>query len=428
MSTNRREWLLRAGTMLGAGCGALAGLKRLAAAERFSLSGSDEAFLDELERKAFLYFWEAASETTGQIKDRSRADGPDDREIASIAATGFGLTALCIGYERRYAGREEIQKRVLLTLEWLANHQPQEHGFFYHFFNMHTGAREWNCELSSIDTSIALCGVLTCREYFDDPAIRALATKIYERVDWNWMRNSHDTVCHGWKPESGFLDARWSHYCEHMMIYLLGLGSPTHPLPTNSWTAWSRPTMHYGGFEYISGKDPLFVHQFSHAWFDFRGRLDGEADWFENSCTATRAHRQFCIDQGERFPRYGADLWGITASDSETGYQAWGGPPAIGRLDGSIVPCAAAGSLPFLPRESLHTLTHMREAFGARIWKRYGFVDAFNPHSNWTNPDVIGIDVGISMIMAENFRTGSAWNHFMRNEHVKTGMRRAGLV
>jgi hypothetical protein len=422
---SRRAWLAGAGAATAArlpttGSGAPAG-------DGPGLDAAHDAFLNELERRCFRYFWEAADPSTGLVRDRWPTGGPDGRTIGSIAATGFGLTALCIGHQRKFGDPGAIASRARATLDWLAHHQPQEHGFFYHFFDVRSGERIWNCELSSIDTAILLCGVLTCRQHFDDPEVRRLAGLIFDRADWDWMRNGRDALCHGWKPESGFLRNYWDHYCELMMIYLLGLGSQSHPLPTTSWGAWSRPVTGYGGHRYVGGRDPLFVHQFSHAWFDFRGRPDRGTDWFQNSVAATRAHRQFCLDLQPRFPGFGADLWGVTASDSEAGYQAWGGPPEIGRLDGTVVPCAAAGSLPFLSAECLRTLTFMRTEFGERVWGRYGFTDAFNPHSGWTNPDVIGIDVGISLLMAENLRTGFVWETFMKDDVAKRGMERAGM-
>lgn len=393
----------------------------------FQLSGQDDAFLDELERASLRFFWEAADPRTGLVKDRSQADGPDQREVASIAATGFGLTALCVADWRGYERPSAVEERVRVTLRFLWEGLPHERGFFYHFVNCRTGARVWQCELSSIDTAILLCGVLTCRQHFRARDIRLLAQRIYQRVDWRWMLDGRPVLAMGWKPESGFLPSSWDHYCEHLMLYLLAIGSPTHPVPAESWHAWSRPVHEYAGLRFISSRDPLFIHQFSHAWFDFRRRRDRYADYFENSVIATQAHRLFCLNLRERFPHLSEDLWGITASDSAQGYVVWGGPPEHGPLDGTVVPCAAAGSLPFLPAECLRTLRHMRARYGGRVWKRYGFVDAFNPHTGWCNPDVIGINVGITMLMAENLRSGFVWRAFMKNREVRAAMAKAGF-
>lgn len=384
-------------------------------------------FLDELQRASFRYFWEAADPNTGLVKDRSKADGPDVREVASVAATGFGLSALCIAHEREFVPRQDIERRVLATLRFLWTGLPHEHGFFYHFINMRSGERVWKCELSTIDSAILFCGVLTAQQHFTNSEIRRLATQIYERVDWPWMLVESNLLCHGWKPETGFLKARWNEYCELMMLYLLAIGSPTHPIPPESWKAWNRPVFEYKGVKYINPKAPLFVHQYSHAWFDFRGKRDQFADYYENSVVATKAHRFFCMNLRERFSHFSEDLWGITASDSAKGYTAWGGPPEHGKIDGTVVPCAAGGSLPFLPNETLKVLRTMRERYGDKVWKRYGFVDAFNPETRWYNPDVIGIDVGITLLMAENLRTGFVWKTFMKNPEMRRAMELAGF-
>jgi hypothetical protein len=393
----------------------------------YRFSSAEDAFLEELERTSFRYFWEEANPYTGLVKDRSQAGGPDARPTASIAATGFGLTALCIADHRGWEDRKKIRERVRNTLRFAATRLSHVHGFFFHFLNMQSGDRDFQSEVSSIDTSIFLCGALACRAYFDDAEIRDLATKIYERVDWGWLLQGEKTLSMGWKPETGFLKARWDHYCELMMIYLLGLGSPTHPLPKECWDAWKRPQIEFHGLHYIGASDPLFVHQYSHAWFDFRGKADAYANYFENSVIATKAHKLWCLELAKQFPDYSEDLWGITASDSAHGYVAWGGPPPMGPIDGSIVPCAAGGSLPFLPAETLRVLRTIREKYAKGAWRKYSFVDVFNPLKNWYNPDVIGIDLGITLLMAENARTGFVWEQFMKNDAAKNGMARAGF-
>ncbi len=391
------------------------------------LSATDEQFLDEMERANFFFFWDQANPYNGLIKDNSQARVPGRGDIASIAATGFGLTAICIADYRGYIKSSEARKRVLATLKFLRKRLLHEHGFFYHFVEMRTGERAGRAEVSSIDTAILLCGVMTCRHHFEDREIRQLATEIYNRVDWPWLLTDGTTLCHGWKPEGGFLKARWDTYSELMMLYLLGLGSPTHPLPEETWEAWKRPVFDYEGIRYIGSNAPLFVHQYSHAWFDFRGKRDRHADYFQNSVLATEAHRQFCLSLREQFPKFSEDLWGITASDSPHGYVVWGGPPPMGPLDGTLVPSAPGGSLPFLPQQTLRVLRTIRQQFGKRAWKRYGFVDAFNPHTGWFSPMVIGINTGITLLMAENARSQFVWNTFMKNDEVKQGMDRAGF-
>jgi hypothetical protein len=390
-------------------------------------SKEDNAFLDDLERQGCLFFWEQASPVTGQILDRARNDlagARDPRRMASIAATGFGLTALCIADRRGYLPHEQVVERVRTTLQWHLNSLPHVHGFFYHFNDIETGVRFPGSELSSIDSSLLLCGILTARAYFDDARIKSLAQQIYERVEWPWMLNGGKTFSMGWQPDTGFLTARWEHYCELMMIYLLAIGSPTHPVEHNCWDSFTRPVIHYAGLNYISGNDPIFTHQYSQAWYDFRGKRDAYADYFANSVTATRAHKAFCLS----YPKwYSEDYWGISASDYAGGYTAWGGPPPQGPLDGTVVPCAAAGSLAFLPADCLAVLRAMRSKWGKEAWGRYGFVDAFHPAANWYDPDVLGIDQGISVLMAENLRSGLVWNTFMRNPESVSAMQRAGF-
>ncbi len=388
---------------------------------------ADDAFLDDLERRGCLYFWEQASPVNGQVLDRALnhlGGARDPRRMSSIAATGFGLTALCIADQRGYMPYAQIVDRVRTTLDWHLNKLPEVHGFFYHFNDIETGERWRDCELSSIDTAILLCGVLTAKMYFDDAKIRSLAQQIYERVNWPWMLNGGGAFAMGWRPETGFLRARWDRYCELMMIYLLAIGSPTHPVSPSLWSNFTRPVVHYAGYDYVSGPNPIFTHQFSQAWFDFRNRRDAYTDYFENSVIASRALKAFCLS----FPAwYSEDHWGISASDSAHGYTEWGGPPATGTLDGTVVPSAAAGSLPFLPADCLAVLRAMQSKWGSRIWGRYGFVDAFRPAAGWFDTDVIGIDLGISVVMAENLRTGFVWDVFLGNRECKEAMQLVGF-
>ena len=394
---------------------------------KYRFTRDEDQFLEDLERTSFQFFWNETNPVTGLVKDRSHADGTDQRNAASIAATGFGLTAHCIADQRGWEQRAEIRDRVRNTLRFVATRVENSHGFYAHFLNIQNGERVFQSEVSSVDTAIFLCGVLTCRAYFDDAEIYELATRIFERVDWNWMLQNRRTLSMGWTPEYGFLRTRWDIYSELMMIYLLGLGSASHALPVATWAAWSRPNFEFNGIRYIGAPAPLFAHQYSHAWFDFRGRRDHFADYFTNSVIATKVHKLWCLELGQQFPNYSEDLWGITASDSTRGYTAWGGPPEMGRIDGSVVPCATAGSLPFLPQETLRVLRFIRETYGQKAWRTYGFVDAFNPLINWYSADVLGIDVGITIVMAENARTGFVWEQFMKNAEVNRGLMRASF-
>jgi hypothetical protein len=399
---------------------------------KYKFTADEDALLEEMERTSFSLFWEAVDPNVGLVKDRNLATGPDQRNVASIAATGFGLTALCIADQRGWQDSGEIRSRVLNTLRFALTRAPSEHGFFYHFMNMQTGERAFQSEVSSIDTAIFLCGALTCRAYFDDPEIQDLATRLYYRADWNWLLHNGKMLSMGWMPEGGFLRSNWDSYSELLMMPLLGLGSPTHSLPVQVWDNFARPIFEFNGIRYIGAHAPLFVHQYSHAWFDFRGKRDHYADYFTNSVIATKVHKIWCLELSREFPDYTDDLWGVTASDSPRGYAIWGGPPTMGRLDGSVVPCATAGSLPFLPEESIRVQRTIREKYGQdpagpRAWQHYGCVDAFNPLTNWYSPDVLGIDAGISILMAENARTAFVWQQFMKNPEIQHGMDLAGF-
>ena len=391
-----------------------------------ALSPEDDKFLDDLERSSFLFFWEQANPQTGMIKDRCNVHIKDTGVVGSIASTGFGLTAICIAEKRGYISHQDARLRVIATLVFLWRKLPTHRGFFYHFANINTGERIWDSEVSSVDTAILLCGILTCRQHFQDHDISDLAHAIFDRVDWTWLSEDTSLLSQGWTPEMGFLPNKWDYYSELMMIYLLGMGSSSHPLAPETWQAWKRITFEYDGLRYIGSFAPLFVHQYSQAWFDFRGKRDKYADYFLNSATATEVHRRFCMDLGRNFPDYSDDLWGITASDSDKGYVIWGGPPAMGPIDGTVVPSAPGGSLPFLPAATLRVLKNIRNNY-PQAWSKYGFVDAFNPLKKWYDTDIVGIDTGITMLMAENTRTTFVWETFMKNPEAQRGMTSAGF-
>jgi hypothetical protein len=247
------------------------------------------------------------------------------------------------------------------------------------------------------------------------------------------MLNGHPTLLsHGFRPGSGFISYRWNSYSEATLLYLLAIGSNTHPIPARSWYAWNRPRVRYHDWEFISG-GPLFTHQFAHAWIDFRNMHDRAGmDFFRNSIIATYAHRDFCIGLGSEFPAFGPNLWGITASDSPGGYLAWGGPPIEGPINGTLVPCAAAGSLMMAPEICMPVLHEMLARYGDSVYSRYGFADAFNPHWQsaglWVDPDVVGIDIGISLLSIDNLQNGHTWRTFMKDPNIRLGLQRAGFV
>lgn len=396
-------------------------------------------FLEDLERRSFQYFWEQADPQTGLVPDRARTDAsPLDekhRDVGSIAATGFGLTALCIAAERGWISPAQARERTRNSLRFFANRAYQQHGWFYHWLDIKTGERRWNSEVSSIDTALLLGGVLTARQFFKtDREIFDLATRVYERVDFRWMLNGDPLLLsHGWKPESGFLKSQWDTYSEDTILYLLAIGSPSHSISFRSWYALWRDRYRYEGYAYFTTIGvPLFMHQYAHAWIDFRKRREtigsDHIDYFQNSINATLAHRAFCKNLAYDFKSFSDDLWGITASDSAKGYLAWGGPPRDPDIDGTLVPAAAGGSLMFTPELSLKSLQAMRDKYGQRIYGRYGFADAFNPGTGWVDTDVIGINQGIILLSAENARSGNVWRWFMRNEEIPRAMRLIGLL
>jgi hypothetical protein len=426
------------------GPAAARGAEHAASARRSAREAkSDNDLLDDISRRSFRYFWEQSDPTTGLVLDRVRVDGrPDDdpnhRSVSSIAATGFGLTSLAIAADHRWISQESARQRVLTTLRFFADRAPHEHGWFYHFVDASTGERRWKSEISSIDTALLLAGVLTVRQAFsDDPEIVNLATTIYNRVDFGWMLNGSGTVLsHGWTPEKGFLPYRWDAYSELMILYVLAIGSPTHPISPDAWYAWSLPIMDLGGQTYI-GKGPLFTHQYSLAWVDLRLRgapnpwtreLVPRVDFFANSVAATRAQQALAIDLANQYPGYSSKIWGITASDSAKGYVDWGGKQQDPRIDGTVVPSAAGGSLMFAPEICIAALRAMLVQYGKEVYGRYGFVDAFNPTTGWVSEYILGIDQGITLLSAENARTGNVWHWFMRNSDVERSLAFVGFA
>jgi hypothetical protein len=385
------------------------------------VSQEDRSYLEDLERRSFDYFWEQADHGTGLVLDRSRVDGDRAKgashDIASIAATGFGLTAICIGTERGWVSRHEAADRVRATLQFFAEKANEEHGWFYHWMDVTTGERRWDSETSSIDTALLLAGVLTAKEYFtDDPEITRLADVIYDRVDFHWMLNDDPLLLsHGWRKGKGFIENKWDTYSELGLLYVLAIGSPTHSISPESWYAWQRPFYQYGKYQFVSG-GPLFTHQYSQAWIDFRNRRDrGFVDFFMNSVNATRSNQQYCFNLD--LPNtFGNNIWGITASDGPKGYRIYGEIKAFDPVDGTVAPAAAGGSLMFTPDISIPALRAIRDRFGDRVFGRYGFVDGYNPTLNWFDTDVVGIDAGITMLSAENLLTGNVWHWFMANE------------
>ncbi len=404
---------------------------------------TDSAFIEMVQKAAYKFFWSEANGNNGLIRDRDQFGSG-----CSIASVGFGLSALCVAVDHGWLSRSAAADRVKTTLNtfWSGPQGADKEGmigykgFFYHFLDMYSARRLGESELSSIDTALLLAGILHAGEYFseDTPvenSIRELADSIYRRVDWNWMRNYQPNITLGWTPEKGFIDAWWRGYNEAMIMTIMGLGSPTHPIPASAWTAWTGGyswQTHYG-YSYVNFP-PLFGHQYSHCWIDFRNIQDKYMrnkglTYFENSRRATLAQREYCIANPGGFKGYSENIWGLTACDGPAPkyYTARGAPPAEND-DGTIAPTAAGGSIVFTPEQSIAALRYMYDTYKSKIWKsNYGFRDSFNLKYDWWATDVIGIDQGTILLMMENYSSGRIWQNFMKNEYIQNGLTKAGF-
>jgi len=429
--------------------------------QRYQPSAQQQAFLEELQRDTFRFFWEASPSMNGLTPDRSPGG-----DVSSVAAVGFALTSYLVGVERGYVTRAEAAARTRATLEtlWRAAQGPGadgvagHHGLFYHFLDGRQCVRAWGSELSTIDTALLMAGVLSSQAYFDrdeeqERAIRLLADGLYRRVDWAWASSPRHPplLSMGWSPEAGFLDVDWRGYNEGMLLYVLALGSPTHPVDPRAWEDWTSSYQ----WEAANGPPhvtfgPLFGHQYSHVWIDFRGIQDHvmqakKTDYFTNSVLATYANRAYCIANPGRWKGYGELAWGLTASDGpldERRAQDGGASPfhaywARGADaswdDGTIAPTAVGGSVPFAPEVAIPTLVSLRERFGDRLYGPYGFRDAFNlsypdaAGAGWFDDQYLAIDEGPILLMVENYRTGFVWELLKKSAYVTDGLRRAGF-
>jgi len=423
-----------------------------------------DTFTEDLKLRTFRFFWEQADSSTFQIPDRYPT-----RTFTSIAATGFGLASYLVGIENGYITRQEGSERVLGTLEWLWNAPQGENasgtsgyrGFFYHFLQYGSGTRYRQVELSTIDTGLLMAGILACQSYFNgnnptEQAIRKLADSLFLRVEWDWAMNGQNHMSMGWHPESGFIEARWTGYNEAMILLVMALGSPTHTVNDSVWAHWCE------GYEWkeFYGRDhvnfsPLFGHQYSHMFIDFRGIRDPYMhlkgiDYFENARRATLSNRDYCIDNPNNFKGYGENTWGLTACDgpahqilvteNRDTVQFWDyrarGASALGIIDdGTIAPTAAGGSIPYAPDLCLNALYHMKQQFGEQIYGEYGFRDAFNltfpvqegNSPGWFDVDYLGIDQGPILIQLENHHTGLIWDIMKKNRHIVNGLKKAGF-
>ncbi|MFT9418640.1 MAG: glucoamylase family protein [Acetobacter sp.] len=426
---------------------------------------TDRAFLADLEHRTFLWFWDSADPATGLVPDRY----PSDQTQSSVASIGFALTAYGIGADRGYINRQQAVDRTLTTLRYLwklpQNDSPDKaagfHGFFYHFLKRENGLRlNPDIELSSIDTALLMQGVLFTTSYYThdsdaEAEIRDLAAKLFNRVDWRWLLRPDNRLSMGWSPEHGFLPNYWEGYNEGMMLYVLGLGSTTHQLDPSSWQAWISTNKSRWGESYgqtFLNFAPLFGHQYTHAWIDFRGIKDDWSrsagiDYFENSRRAVYAQQGYAMQNPGKWQDYGPNIWGLTASDgpAETTKVENGQPRkfmaytarGVGRDytldDGTLAPTAAGGSVAFAPELAIPALRTMRDKYGDRIYSTYGFVDAFNPsyhdgkQAYWADDTYLGIDQGPILLMVENWRDGMVWNTMKDNPIICRGLLRAGF-
>jgi len=418
-----------------------------------------QTMLTDLQRESFGYFVHEVNEANGLVMDKTAANWP-----ASIAAVGMALTAYPVGVQRGLMTRAQALQRSLLTLRFLAACEQSEspvasgyRGFFYHFLDMNTGRRAWDCELSSIDTALLMAGVLAAAAYFrgqaaDEVELRALARTLYERVEWDWLLGERGTICHGWKPETGRLPWHWEGYDEALVLYLLALGSPTHPVPASSYQAWCSTYQWrtVEGLSYLHA-GPLFIHQMSHLWVDFRGLRDAfmrahDSDYFENSRIGAQVQQRYAMRNPRRHAMYGEFSWGISASDGPgaTRWRGQGESPFFdyvaravpdGPDDGTLAPWAVVASLPFAPEIVLPTIAHYRH-IQLHTANPYGFKASFNPsypstrkHAfGWVSPYHFGINEGPTVIMIENHRTGLLWKMMRSCEPLVTGLRRAGFT
>ena len=434
------------------------------------LTPRQAAFLDTLEQRTFNWFWEKSDARTGLTPDRWPT-----KSFSSVAAVGFALTAYPIGVERGYVSRSAAADRVLSTLRFMYNapQGPQStnvtgyKGFFYHFLDMQTGYRFEQVELSTIDTSLLLAGVLFCQSYFTtanptESAIRAYADSLYLRVDWQWARPKAPLVTMGWRPENGFIDYDWHGFNEGIILNILALGSPTHPIDKAAWDAYTSTYnwSDFYGYQHVNFA-PLFGHQYSHVWIDFRGIQDAYMkakgiDYFENSRRATYSQRAYAIANPGGWKDYGPDIWGLTAGDGPFDttivingrprqfhtYFARGAAAGEIRDDGTIGPTAAGGSVAFTPEVAIPALIKMREKYGDDLFSTYGFIDAFDPTLDfvtprygklvrgvgWFDTDYLGIDQGPIIAMIENYRSDLVWKTMRKNPYIISGLKKAGFT
>jgi hypothetical protein len=391
-----------------------------------------ESLLDELQHRAVKFFWNESHPKTGFTKDRAaNFKDSDSYDVASCAATGFALVAYPIGVERKWLDRDQAKERTLLTLRNLESLHAGHKGWYYHFINWESGKREWNSELSSIDTSILLGGMIAAERYWQDAEISGLTEKLLSRIDFKWMMTDggekpEETIFSmGWKPEDGFIKARWTGYSEEKMLFLQAYGLDPN-LDNTGFDKTNRQMETYKGIEFIHG-GPLFIHQMSESFYSFGDmRCRRGFNYWTATRNATLANRQYCIDNPKGWKGFGERFWGLSACDTPDGYMALGAPGWTDDINGTITPTSAIASLAFTPKESLAVAEAMYKDH-QNGWGRYGFSNGLNPHREWVDPDVIGIDLGMMLTGIENHRTGLVWKLSSSHPAMQKGYERMGF-
>jgi hypothetical protein len=395
---------------------------------------TDEQLLEELQRRAVLYFWEKADPITGLVNDRADNFAGDDYTAASTAATGYGLAALPIGVEHGWLDRDQAAARARTTLRFLLT-MPHQHGWMLHFLDKRNAQRLWESEFSSIDTALLVAGAIVCGQYFAHDArtadIAVLTDSLYRRIDWRWMQTNNGTrpdknvLSHGWRPETGFISYDYGAYSEAILLYLLGLGAPVNPLPISTWQAIQRPLQTYAGTDFLKG-GPIFIHQMPSGFFHFRNQRDILGfDYWASSTNAMKIHHQFCLDRATRVQTYAQGFWGLNASDGPDGYAVYG---AIdGPEDGTISPTGAISSILFVPALALSIARLLYEKLERHLWGKYGFSNAMNIDRDWYDHEVIGIDLGMALLSIENYRTGLVWTLMHSFYSTAPALRAAGF-
>jgi len=393
---------------------------------------SNQQLLEEVQRRAWRFFWEKADTRTGLMNDRARNSGVDNYSVASVAATGYGLAAIPVAVEHGWLARDEGLSRARRTVHFLHT-MPHQHGWFYHFVEKSTGGRVWKSEVSSIDTGLLLCGALVCGQYFkaDAPDVARDVDQLYARLDWQWMLTNggalphKQVLAHGWTPEHGFIVYNYDHYCEAILLVLLGLGAPHKPLPPATWDALQREvTKRYEVESLHAG--PIFIHEMPLGFFDLHGLRDRLGwDYEVASRNAITIQRRFCQEHIQERKTYAAGFWGLNAGDGPDGYRAYGAPD--GPEDGTVSPSGVLAAMTLAPQESATTARAMFDQFGSQIWGDYGFADAFNLDRNWFDADVIGIDLGMALLAIENGRSGLIWKLMQSHPATLRALKAAGF-